>query len=230
MNRLSHLRQTLPINLRDNQDYPSIEFIVLDYNSSDGLKEWIQHEMKDYLNMKKLIYRRAKGFQYFHHAHAKNIAHRLAQGKTVCNLDADNYTGQRFAEYLAQIFTNGKRLILRSPSVNYGTYGRIAMHKADFELIGGYDERMKYGWGYEDTDLVTRARRMGFQEHLIPTHSPFLKAIRHQHSDRTKHTRLHNLNQSCQIHKRLSLESISKGEYVANQGEQWGNICSKINP
>jgi predicted glycosyltransferase involved in capsule biosynthesis len=224
MNRLNHLRQTLPTNLQNNTGCPSVEFVVLDYSSSDGLKEWIEKEMGNYLNTGRLVYYLANGFQYFHHAHAKNAAHRLARGEIVCNLDADNFTGQRFAEYLVESFSGKERLIVRAQKKYRGTFGRIAMRKIDFELIGGYDERMKFGWGNEDMDIINRASMMGFREHLIPIHSTFLKAIQHSRKDRIRHTQFQNQSESRQIHRVLSLNSIKRKEFIANRGKLWGNI------
>ena len=37
MNRLDDLKQTLPQNILDNADYTRTEFVLIDYNSSDGL-------------------------------------------------------------------------------------------------------------------------------------------------------------------------------------------------
>ena len=45
--RLHHLRRTLPQNIADNRDYPNLEFILLDYNSTDGLGEWVKHELSE---------------------------------------------------------------------------------------------------------------------------------------------------------------------------------------
>ncbi len=36
-NRANHLIRTLPQNLNDNADYEDCVFVVLDYNSKDGL-------------------------------------------------------------------------------------------------------------------------------------------------------------------------------------------------
>lgn len=227
MNRLKHLSQTLPVNLHDNRDIPSVEFIVLDYNSSDGLKDWMENEMGNHLATKRLLYRTAKGFQYFHMAHAKNIAHRLARGKIVCNLDADNFTGDKFAEYLMNVFSNGKRLIVRAPRITNetrGTLGRIAMRKTDFELIGGYDEQMKFGWGHEDRDLINRARMIGFRLHYMPSDSPFLKLIQHDQSDRTRYNRVQNHVRSSALHRQISMGNIKRGEFIANRGKQWGSL------
>ena len=45
MNRLKHLRRTLPKNIADNKDYDNCVFVVLNYNSQDGLHEWMLKEM-----------------------------------------------------------------------------------------------------------------------------------------------------------------------------------------
>lgn len=40
MNRLKHLQETLEKNILDNFLVDEVEFVVLDYNSQDGLEEW----------------------------------------------------------------------------------------------------------------------------------------------------------------------------------------------
>ncbi|MFD2148711.1 glycosyltransferase family 2 protein [Mucilaginibacter antarcticus] len=60
MNRLSHLKQTLKRNILDNEDYPNLEFILLDYNSTDGLKEYVRSELHTFITSKKLVYYRTE--------------------------------------------------------------------------------------------------------------------------------------------------------------------------
>jgi hypothetical protein len=170
-----------------------------------------------------VVYYSVTGHRHFHHAHAKNIAHRLARGEIVCNLDADNFTGFGFAQYLIDAFSSGKSIMVRSPGGLNGTFGRIAMRKMDFEAIGGYDERMDYGWGYEDTDLIKRAIMAGMEEHYIPPTNGFLTAIEHDDLERTQYNRIKIFRHfSRQCHKSLSLETLSRGGFVANAGKLWG--------
>ena len=49
MNRLSHLQETLPKNIHDNYLLGDVEFVLLDYNSSDGLESWVKNDMKNIL-------------------------------------------------------------------------------------------------------------------------------------------------------------------------------------
>jgi hypothetical protein len=193
-NRLEHLKQTLPANLRDNPDGEGyeVEFVLLNYGDDQGLDDWVKEtaEIRDAIEAGRLIY--AKSEQpVFRMAHAKNMAHRLATGDILCNLDADNFTGPHFAAALADFFKkypesviNPSHRISRAfPPEERGFFGRIAIRRSDFERLGGYDERFE-GWGYEDTDFTRRARLIGLRfyrfenlEYLrIITHSNEMRA------------------------------------------------------
>jgi hypothetical protein len=139
MGRAHHLMKTLPQNLRDNpdgQDY-QVEFIVLDYGDHEGQYQEIRDTMPseierfDYDDMHswmmsnsqveeeiksgRLIYVKTEDLKVagkFHHSHAKNIAHRVATGDVVCNVDADNFTGQGFAQMLNRFFLKNPNSIL----------------------------------------------------------------------------------------------------------------------
>jgi len=50
MNRLYHLQETLPKNIKDNYLPDDVEFVLLDYHSSDGLEEWVRSEMQTYID------------------------------------------------------------------------------------------------------------------------------------------------------------------------------------
>lgn len=104
MNRLSYLKQTLPQNLADNMDYDNLEYILLDYNSSDGLEEYIKSTYAEALNIGKLVYFKIDFVEFYDWAHSRNLAVSLASGDIICNIDADNFTGAGFAAYVNQIF------------------------------------------------------------------------------------------------------------------------------
>lgn len=186
MNRLHHLRLTLPQNMLHNQDYPDCEFILLDYNSGDDLEAWVLENMSSYIASGKLIYYKTTEPLYFHMSHSKNMAAKLGTGDIVCNVDADNYTGQGFASYINDVFSNGENLLLAAEqSANemliWDVFGRICVRKDDFVQIGGYDENMLH-YGFEDSDFVNRLRMNGLQRKGIP--GEFLTAITHPDKDR----------------------------------------------
>jgi len=63
-------------------------------------------------------------------------------------------------------------------SIVYGAL--LSMHRSDFLLMGGYDERF-YGWGCEDTLLGVQAQAMG--NYIIPVYSA--AGLHITHSDRS---------------------------------------------
>lgn len=216
MNRLHHLRRTLPANLEWNSASRLVEFIVLDYSSSDGLAAWIRAEMQDHIESGTLVFAQASGFTEFRRSHAKNMAHRIATGRYLCNLDADNYSGDRFATYLLQHFLAVQKICVHSHG------GRIALPREYFYALGGYDERMIHGWGYEDDDLRIRSRAMGLKQVIIPGGKGFPTAIAHGNEERVKYHPIHNIAQSRAMHLAISAANLKNNILVANAGQNWG--------
>jgi hypothetical protein len=187
MNRLYHLRRTLLKNLDDNARYPSLEFVLLDYNSSDGLEEWVRDKLQSHLISGRLVYFRTTAPQFFHRSHSRNLAFRLSSGDIVCNIDADNFTGHEFSFYLNSHFYEHEGSFLSvdfhdRENICRDTYGRIACKKKDFESVRGFDERMG-GYGYEDLDFCERLKGTGLNEYFI-SRDEFLNTIRHDDSSR----------------------------------------------
>jgi hypothetical protein len=159
MNRIEHLQSTLIKNIEDNISYGDVEFILLDYNSSDGLEDWVKSVLKNYIDNGILKYYRTNEPTSFHRSHSRNIALKLGSGDIVCNVDADNFLGNDFAYYINYEFSFNQNIFLTS-GVRDGSYGRICVKKDDFLRLSGYDEKMT-GWGYEDDDLYDRLSLIG---------------------------------------------------------------------
>jgi len=197
MGRAHHLKQTLPRNLADSVDWSrpdAVEFVVLDYSSPDDLAEWIttDPELRPYLEAGILKFARSEGHTSFRHSHAKNMAHALATGDYVCNVDADNFLGFGFVHYLRAVFRRRPNAIIATNrldsrlnlGVHKGSMGRIAMSKANFDLLGGYDESARFkGWSGEDSDLLIRAVRM-FMRVVFIRERRFLRVVQHSDLDR----------------------------------------------
>lgn len=180
MNRLRHLQQTLPQNIEDNLDYPHVEFVVLDYNSQDGMESWILEEMKPYIDRGILTYLRVDEPPYFHRSHSRNVAFKHATGDIVVNIDADNYIGKGFAWYLNEQFSAEENMFIipeDTPSDGAGSFGKVSLKKEDFLAIRGYDEQIS-GWGFEDVDFYTRLKAYGLQERHI-SDKTYLRCIEH---------------------------------------------------
>ena len=190
MGRLHHLRETLPRNILDNADYPHLEFLVLDYNSRDGLEDWIRTEMEEHLNSGLIRFVQTREPRFFHSAHANNLAHRAATGEALCNLDADNFTGPGFAAWINTILSADRRTVGASfgrcrnrSRIRSGTEGRIFLHREWFDALGGYDENYK-GYSWSDYDLVERARNAGLRVEMIP--EQYLDCIPHSLEERSR--------------------------------------------
>jgi len=188
--RAPHIKQTLPRNLADN---PLAKFILLDYNSPDDLLDYLKASHSREIEEGRLIVYSLKESGPFRMAHAKNLAHRLAMREgadILINLDADNLTGQGFAEYVESMFRQASydRKMFGCPEMflwarmvkgqmKRGVSGRIAMTSRAFLLAGGYDERYA-DWGPDDKDMNERLARLGFLP--VEIDECYLDAIHHK--------------------------------------------------
>ena len=186
-NREFHLAPTLKANLTDN---PNSTFVVLDYGSKENLlpnSAWQSDRLKVY---------RYETEGPFHVAHAKNMAARLGalEGADVLvTLDADNFAGSNFDQFVAANLKDGVFLCpdydgIRDMSWDEdrplrGYAGRLAVRTQDFIKAGGYDE-IYDTWRGEDIDFNARMLRMGYQRKFID--NSYLKVIPHSNDVRFK--------------------------------------------
>lgn len=216
MGRLHHLRQTLPINLAQNSS-PEIEFVLLDYHSPDGLGAWIQQRFAREIAAGRLVYYRTEEPRYYHSAHAKNVVHRLARGDILCNLDADNYLVAGFSNFLLGLFQQEPNSVTRGAEVS-GFVGRVALTKAAFLRLRGYDETF-IGYGYDDRDFVARAVASGMALTVLP--AKFARLIGHSRAERLARMPP-QLSYGSDRNRVLSQASLAAGRLIANAGRPWG--------
>jgi hypothetical protein len=209
MNRLEFLKQTLPKNIENNLDYGNIEFIVFNYNSQDEIDEWINTEMFQYIEQGILKYIKTSQPEYFLMSHSKNVVSRQASGDIICNVDADNFTGKGFAEFINESFSKDENIYL---SVDKNTQrdccGRICLKKDDFTILRGY--------GYEDYDLRNRLELLGRKVVLFPKEE-FLNALTHSDVERLKNE--YNNKEIKQIYMKYKTPSISEVVYCFTNNE-----------
>jgi len=182
MNRLIHLEKTFIKNILDNKDYPSVEFILLNYNSTDELDEWASQELTPFIKEKLVHYYKTSDPIYYDPSHSKNMAFRLATGDIICNVDADNFIGENFAFYINENMgeMTDNMLVTKKELENENdrnTYGRICVFRKHFLKVNGFDERMK-GYGFEDIDFINRLRKSKVMEVNI-TEKQYLQSISH---------------------------------------------------
>ncbi|MCP9755889.1 glycosyltransferase family 2 protein [Lacihabitans sp. CCS-44] len=183
MNRLHHLKQTLPYNLDCICGDQNHEIIILDYNSTDGLDKWIENNRSRL--PKSIKYFKTTTSDHYKRSHSRNMAMRLASGDIICNLDADNFIGEGFIDYISKVFSENQNVFV-SPEENSKSdvFGKICFTKNAFFEIGGYDEKIEY-YGFEDLELKTRLIEKGLKN--IEFNNPdFQRAIQHSEFERIK--------------------------------------------
>jgi hypothetical protein len=186
--RTNHIERTLPKNLKDN---PNATFVLVDYNSQDHLSTYLAEKHMEDMIFGRLVVYSYRGQHPFRMAHAKNMAHRCAMlegADIMVNLDADNFTGPGFADYVADYFgyekeIAGNDVFLWAKMVKdgegrlpKGISGRIAVSRYAFLNAGGYDEKYET-WSPDDKDFTARLRRLGYDPREIDPR--FLQAILH---------------------------------------------------
>ncbi len=191
MNRLHQLRQTLMQNIVDNADYAELEFVVLDYNSKDGMEEWIMENLADHIKTGRVVYYKTTDPDSWSPSHSKNLAFKLATGDIVCSIWADYYTGAGFAHYVNDSFKEDDNIVLtpidfHKTRKNYAppgdVLGKVCVKKSDFLKIEGFDERMNRH-GFEDYDFINRLEMIGVKRVLIEDFA-YLKYISHSNDER----------------------------------------------
>lgn len=191
MNRLHQLKQTLPENLKIYKENKNIEFVLLDYNSNDGLEDWIKSELKTHLITGRLIYLKTPDPTIFSHSHSKNMALKSAKGEIICSVNADHFIGLNFDQYLINLFKKFPRSFI-SPYVPEGSnlkyipprdvVGKICLKKEDFMKLHGFDERFK-GYGFEDVDFVKRLECSGLKR-IVLDNQKFLQFVKNSEDER----------------------------------------------
>ncbi len=195
--RAEHIQATLPRNLADN---PNARFVLLNYSSPDNLMAYLRdNHAQDIASSQLTVYTHFCDGP-FQVAHAKNLAARLGimdGADILVTLDADNWTGPGFTEFIAEKFEEkaapGLFLCPNFPLIHSlphgperparGYAGRLAIRSQDFIKMGGYDEEFDT-WRGEDMDLIARLERLGYSMRHIDNH--FLGVIPHNAEVRFK--------------------------------------------
>jgi hypothetical protein len=226
MGRLHTLKKTLPKNIKHNKKYKNVEFVILDYNSQDGLEKWMKKKMMEHIKSGKVVYYKTTEPTLFSMAHSRNIAFKVATGDIVNNLDADNYTidigrdipNECWASYLNRMANQSSEKVIFAKGKR-GMHGRIGFYKKEFiEMLGGYDEEIK-GYGHDDHDLVQRAWKLGFTMYWWG--GQYYGGIRTSGSEKDK-----NMKGRWRVtekeNKIQSAKNIKNGKFKANEGKHWG--------
>lgn len=230
MNRLSDIKLTLHGNMKECEQYPNMNMVLLDYASHDGLGDWLRVNAMQYIRSGMLSYYRLDGPKWFHNAHARNIAWRLADGEILFNVDAEAFIGSGFADLINRMANcvPNKAGFFRSRQM---LRGRIGFYKRDFvEELGGFDEDL-VDYSPWDRDIFSRASCLGFTlmffgpKYGEPTgdtvlhHTPETDC---EHPKRMTNYRNKSKSHAELVGRILSSAKINLGLLKANQDRHWG--------
>lgn len=214
MNRLHQLKETLRKNIENSTD--KSEFILVDYNSNDGLQDYIYSNFKEELSSGKLKYYYTDKIKYWHASICKNSTHMRACGKYIVNLDCDNFIGKNGDDIIINTFLqNGDDIIISQTNniMSSGNGGRISITKDNFINLGGYDESF-YPMGYQDYDLIERAKKYGLKYININKNN---KAIVNSKSESIKNVGISmDYTKMNQMNKLLSKINIDNNNLKVN--------------
>lgn len=224
MGRTEDLKKTLIQNIKDNLDFPNLEFVILNYNSMDDLDVFMTSNLiYPYIKNGKIKYLKTNEPRFYSTSHSRNIAFRNASNSIVINVDADNFTGKGFANHLNKLAYLCPQKALFSKG-KYRTHGRIGMYKNEFEMIGGYDEDLE-GYGWEDISLLIRTMNANFKMMWWSGNEiDFSKRIITPKNKVSEYMANRDWEATEIINKRITLDKVNKNQLIVNTNRKWGYV------
>ena len=224
MNRLFHLKETYLKNIEHASTYPDAEFVLLDYNSNDGLEDWVKENLKEHIESGRVKFYQTKEPKYWVAAHAKNIAHKMATGDVLCNIDCDVLMPKGFCEYVENLFSGDHRIVMafesKDPYGHDGCCGIVAAKREDFYSVNGYDESIGLGWGFDDMNYQFRVRMHNQLQIFTPP--KICLCIPHGNDVRTTNCQLKQIEVTKELSESICHDAALSKQYVANRSVEWG--------
>lgn len=208
-NRLADLKISLPYVIAATQISPPAEVVILDYGSTDGLREYAR-------GLAGVTYRRYEA-KYFHKAHAFNLAILASRGEYFVLLGTDACPHPDYLKIVRERIAAGCVWMVVD-----NLRGIITCEREEFIAAGGYDERFEF-YGPEDKDLEARLIRRGKKHCVLPMR--LMRVFLTPEEDKVKNYRL-KLTKARMIHlmRRVYRENMARGVLVANEGREWGKV------
>lgn len=140
----------------------SLELIICDYGSTDGIKEEIEN---DYPKLTYLYVKPNEG-EFLNMAKCLNAGCFEARNPVIAPFGVDMRINKRTIDKICRIFFTLRHVILRPIMIKFDkddkateiSYTPYLMNREDILKLGGWDERM-VGWGREDDDLMERGMK-----------------------------------------------------------------------
>jgi hypothetical protein len=241
MNRTHDLDKTYVQNIKDNEDYPNVEFVLVNYASKDTMDEWVKNNLEKYIEKGIVKYCKVlDDIPHYDMSHSRNIGIKMCSDGSICNsVDADNFLGKTkdgksgFASLinrLSEITGDKKAIYIRSKRL---AHGRLGMSKEDFLWVGGYPERLKdgsifEGYGWDDKCVLYRCGALGFK---VMWWCDNIDVVRIKTPASTKGTNMKNRrwHQNEKINEKLVDKIMETKEYLMHENFHWGKATVQVN-
>lgn len=211
MNRFYQISKTLEKNLEANRLHKElIEFVLVDFGSTDGLRDWVVSNFTDDLESGYLKYYYTEEQSFWHAAICKNTPHFCANNDIVVNLDCDNYVGFLGGQFVIRQFLENRNIFFHQfcGDLSDGTFGRISLSKEYFEFIGGYNESLER-LGFEDLDLIERLQAIKLK---------YIKSPNRRFSSAIRNPSPEGFDALNVLNSKTSKLNINEGRIIANNG------------
>lgn len=171
-NRATQLNETLAHNLDSLR--PTDRIYIADFGSTDSLSDLVWGRFHREISSGRLIFFEVSGDIAWNSARAKSLAHRLANGSYLFNLDADNFITPQDINLIVAAAKDDYPVHQWSKVIGDGSYGRIELPRDFYCTLGGYDETL-LPMGYQDCDLLERI--FAFGQDVVELGAPLKSAI-----------------------------------------------------
>ncbi len=200
-----------------------IEFVLVDFGSTDGLHDWVITNFQDDLKANYLRYYYTDELPFWHCSIAKNTSHKLAKNDILINLDCDNYTGYNGGRFVIRYWLkHPEKIVLHQfdGDLYGGSYGRIAVDRDSFRQVGGYDESFEPA-SVHDRDLINRLVGSGLKYINLPDER-YNRAIRNGKEETIAYTGSGlNYFEMLRRNNAISQKNLEVGNWTVNNGK-WG--------
>jgi hypothetical protein len=170
--RLGQLAETLPRNILSLDE--RCELVIANLDGTDEIFDWVTNEFSEFLEMGRIRIFTVMNVTEWSSPVAKNIAHKIALGDYLFNLDADNFITPKDISLIRSAAVVDASSFQWSGKFGDGSFGRIGMPRKVFQALGGYDESL-LPMGAQDLDLLNRIAKI--REPILQLQAPEISAI-----------------------------------------------------